>query len=87
MKSTVILQIDLSEDLNLYNWLKDLMANKLYDDESSEEQEYREKMFNALNIVNAVKTPKVNSVRTVMQNAKQEQTRLHKLYEEDDIPF
>jgi hypothetical protein len=49
----VIIQIDLSKDLPLYDWLKALMQNPIYEDETSEEEEFRQKLFNALNYIHA----------------------------------
>ena len=80
----VIIQIDLSKDLDLYDWLKCLVQNPIYEDESDKEKEYREKLFKVLNIVT---TTKISPIRTVMREAKAEQDRMQKLYEEDDIPF
>jgi hypothetical protein len=80
IKSRVILELDLSEELDLYNWLKDLMQNPLYDDESIKESKYREKIFNALN---TVQPNRVSPTREIMREAKVNRSYI----DEEDIPF
>jgi hypothetical protein len=73
MKIKVMLQIDLYNDLGLYNWLKSLMQNPIYEDESAEEEEYRTKLFHALSRVSpSIPKPKPTN---------------NWVPDEDDIPF
>lgn len=44
----LILVLDLSEDKQVYDWLKSLMQNPIYPDETTEEEINRYKVFDAL---------------------------------------
>jgi hypothetical protein len=46
IKARVHLQFNLSEDIAM--WLKDLMQNPIYEDETKEEAAFRCQLFNAL---------------------------------------
>ena len=72
MNSKVVIQIDLTNDLGTYDWLKALMQNPIYDDESVDESLMRESLFRELDKVKPKKISK----------NKRELTP-----EEDDIPW
>lgn len=84
METAVMLQIDLSKDLELYDWLKALMQNPIYEDESKEEQMFREQMFNALNVVAPKKT---NPVREIIRKEREKNATEAQMWMDDDIPF
>lgn len=81
IKSNVILQIDLIEEFEMYQWLKTLMQNPIYEDESLTEQMFREKLFTALNVIDLKK----QTVRSTFNEEKA--NKFHELFEDDEIPF
>jgi len=74
----VVLQIDLTKNLEAYYWLKGLMQNPIYDDETYKELGFRKVIFDALNSV---------SLQRRESTKDRDLNTLPVFNADDDIPF